>query len=187
MNNKPLRDSFPDRPPITTEDVEIFCRHALRGNVDSMAEMLMRHGNPLLYRRDNIDACAITWAAFGGHDDAIVFLLAEGAKVDAPGTDDRAALSWAAEGGYEKTVRLLLNEGADPQARDMHGKTARDHAAARGQMQIVRLLDDWQEKQVREAEQKRLAESLAAGKARAAQDREALKRHGRGFHLKPPK
>lgn len=186
MTDKPLRNSFPV-PPTTDADVEAFCRHAMRGNVDGMVEMVMQHGSAILHRRDNIQACALTWAAFGGHDDAIVFLLAEGAKVDAPGTDDRAALSWAAEYGYDKTVRLLLNEGADPAARDANGKTARDHALARGQEKIVKLLDDWQEKIAQEAEQKRIAESLAATKARAAQDREALKRHGRGFNLKPPK
>jgi|GEM_PF-6049586 len=49
---------------------------------------------------------------------------------------------------------------------------------------IVKLLDDWQEKIAQEAEQKRIAESLAASKARAAQDRETLKRHGRSFNLR---
>lgn len=184
MKNSPLRDNFPSRPPVPAEDVEQFCRHAMRGDVDGMAEMLVQHGRDILHRRDNINACALTWAAYGGYDDAVVFLLAEGAGIDAPGTDDRAALSWAAEGGYEKTVRLLLNEGADPAARDINGKTARDYAEERGHKNIVKLIDDWQEKQARDAEQKRIAESLAASKARAAQDRETLKRHGRSFNLR---
>lgn len=182
MNNKPLRDSF-SKPPIHADDVETFCKHAMRGDVDGMVEMLMHHGAEIVHHRDNINACALTWAAFGGHDDAIVFLLSEGAKIDAPGTDDRAALSWAAEYGYSKTVALLLNEGADINARDADGKTARDLALARGHKDIAKQIDDWQEKVAAEAERKRIADSIA----RAAEDRTKLKRHSRGFQLKPPK
>lgn len=187
MNNNPLRNSFPNNPPTTAEDVELFCKHAMRGNVDGMVEMIMTHGQQIIHRRDNINACALTWAAFGGHDDAIVFLLSEGAKIDAPGTDERAALSWAAENGRIQTLRLLLNEGADMHARDADGKTARDWAEQRGRKEIVKELDSWQEKIETEATRKRIAESLAASKARAAQDRAALKRQGRGFNLKKPK
>ena len=187
MNNKPLRNSFPHNPPTTDADVELFCKHAMRGNVDGMVEMILTHGQQIVHRRDNINACALTWAAFGGHDDAIVFLLTEGAKIDAPGTDDRAALSWAAESGRSKTLRLLLNEGADIHAQDINGKTARDWAEQRGRKEIVKELDSWQEKIEAEATRKRIAESIAASKARAAQDREALKRQGRGFNLKRPK
>jgi ankyrin repeat protein len=187
MDNKPLRNSFPNNPPTTDDDVEQFCKHAMRGNVDGMVEMIMTHGQQIVHRRDNINACALTWAAFSGHDDAIVFLLSEGAKIDAPGTDDRAALSWAAENGRIQTLRLLLNEGADIHAPDINGKTARDWAEQRGHKEIVKELDSWQEKIEAEATRKRIAESIAASKARAAQDREALKRQGRGFNLRKPK
>jgi len=184
MTDNPLRNSFPNTP-LHADDIEAFCRHAMRGDVDSMVEMVMSHGNRIIHARDNINACALTWAAYGGHNDTVVFLLSEGADIDAPGTEDRTALSWAAESGHSKTVMLLLNEGADIHARDINGKTARDWAEQRGRKEIVRQLDDQLEKLEKEAAQKRLAESLAAGKARAARDRAALKHQGRGFDLKP--
>lgn len=179
MDNKPLRNEFP-KPPISDEIIESFCRHAMRGDTDSLAAMHITYGDDILNKRDNIDACALTWAAFSGHSDTIVFLLAAGVPVNAPGTDDRAALSWAAEMGKGQIVSLLLNEGADIHAKDKDGKTARDYAVDRKRTDIVKQLDDWQEQQMRAAETKHQHEA----RTRAAEHRDILRKKGGGFNFK---
>lgn len=175
----PLRDNFP-KPPIPAEVIESFCRHAMRGDTDSMAEMHKTHGDDILNKRDNINACAMTWAAYGGHDDVVTYLLAAGVPVDAPGTDDRAALSWAAEMNNPATLALLLAAGADIHAKDKDGKTARDWAIERNRKDIVKQLDDWQEKQQRAAEAKRQHEA----RTRAAEHRDILRKKSGGFNFK---
>lgn len=175
---KPLRDHFPNpkettpRLPPTPEDVEAFCKAAMRGHVDTLREMLEKHDDSLLDARDNIQACALTWAAFGGHDDAISTLLTAGAKINAPGTDDRPAIAWAAEMGKLQTVNLLLESGADPSLQDSTGKTARDLAEQRKHKTVLARLDDWVLQKQKAAEQKREAEIRATITARQQQLRQ---------------
>ncbi len=176
---KPLRDHFPNpketipRLPPTPEDVEVFCKAAMRGQVETLKEMLEKHDDSLLDARDNIQACALTWAAFGGHNDAIATLLTAGAKINAPGTDDRPAIAWAAEMGKLQTVNLLLEAGADPTLQDNSGKTARDFAEQRKHKAVLATLDDWVLQKQKAEEQKRESEIRAAITARQKQLRQA--------------
>ncbi len=145
----------------------------MRGHVDTLQDMLNKHDNSLLDARDNIQACALTWAAYGGHNDVISMLLAAGANINAPGTHDRPAIAWAADMGKLQTVTLLLEAGADPALADETGKTARDFAAQRQSKDIVEKIDGWLLQKKKAEEQQREAEIRATITARQKQLRQA--------------
>ena len=80
-------------------------------------------------------------AAYGGHDDEILFLLAHGADVNAKRKigSGTTALMVAAYNGHESTVRLLLSKGADANVVS-DGITALTLARDKHHPEIVELL-----------------------------------------------
>ncbi|NKC11757.1 MAG: hypothetical protein GKR94_05995 [Gammaproteobacteria bacterium] len=67
------------------------------------------------------------WAATG-HETIAVYLVEEGAQVDALNTAGQTPLHIAALTGHSAAVEFLLEHGADVTARDNDGKTALDWA-----------------------------------------------------------
>jgi ankyrin repeat protein len=81
----------------------------------------------------------IVAAAWGGHNDAIRFLLDRGADVNAKPRFGTTALMAAAYYGRGATVRMLLSRGADVNA-DGDGETALTLAKGKGRLEIIELL-----------------------------------------------
>jgi len=72
---------------------------------------------------------ALHWAAAGGHDAAVRWLLRAGVPADAPNFAGASPLHSAVNNGHGATAALLLLEGgADALRRDELGETPRDAA-----------------------------------------------------------
>jgi ankyrin repeat protein len=126
MPNESLRNSFPAIPG--QPEINEFCHAARDGDIAAVTRFLDQYGASIVNGRDDIEARAITWAAFSGNTQMIELLLDRGADINAGGTYDKPALSWAAESGHHDTVRLLLGRGASLEVRDRDGNTPLDIA-----------------------------------------------------------
>jgi uncharacterized protein len=66
----------------------------------------------------------LIYAATGGHDDVIGFLLAHGAGIDARAPNGTTALMMAIHEHHPDTARLLITRGADIRLHNQDGATA---------------------------------------------------------------
>jgi hypothetical protein len=81
-------------------------------------------------------------AAWGGHDEALQFLLDHGGDVNKTGTFGITPLMIAAYCGSNSTVRLLLSRGADPNIATANGETALTFAKDKHRVETIRLLEE---------------------------------------------
>lgn len=136
-------------PTPTPEEIKAFCHAARDGDIPTVAIYLEEYGDRIVNARDAMDvndaynACAMTWAAFNGHNDIIRLLLENNADINTPGTDDRTALGWASRWHYPDTVRLLLWAGADEGRADIQGNTPRAQATENNVDDVLAVYADW--------------------------------------------
>ena len=79
-------------------------------------------------------------AAYGNQPDAAVFLLENGADIDAKNERGWTALHWAALCGNTRVLKTLLAAGADPNARDQDDATPLHMAAEVGCLEAAKAL-----------------------------------------------
>ena len=79
-------------------------------------------------------------AGWGGHPEAIQFVLDRGADVNKSGKFGETALMMAAYCGYDDSVELLLSRGADMNTTDRNGNTALSFAKQREHQTTIDLL-----------------------------------------------
>lgn len=160
------------------EEIEGFCTAAQRGDIQFVRDMLDQFAGGIVNARDNINARAITWAAFSGHTEVVELLLQRGADINAGGTDNKPALSWAISGNHHETAAALINRGASLDVKDDHGRTPVDYAANNpGMMTMI------EDRRAELAEHERLhgqAAQEAAARAATASRLEQLRRTGPG-------
>lgn len=84
---------------------------------------------------------ALNWAAINNRVDAITFLLAHGAPIEATNLTGFTALHHAAEFGSVDAARVLLSAGADPKHTNFEGITPLARARQEGFMELVALLE----------------------------------------------
>ena len=140
-----LRNSFPSSP--SQQEINDFCTAAKDGNISTVTRFLDEYGAAIVNQKDNIDARAITWAAYAGNVDVIELLLARGADINAGGTGDKAALGWAAEMGKKEAVTLLLEKGAALDTKDRDGLTPLDLARKNSYSGTAEIIERWIENQ----------------------------------------
>ena len=86
---------------------------------------------------------ALQWAAGGGYDDCVRFLVDQcGASTEQRAKDGRTAIMWACRNGHLPTARLLVDLGADPKAVSRKGVGCVHWAAWGGQVAVAEWLVD---------------------------------------------
>jgi ankyrin repeat protein len=84
---------------------------------------------------------ALNWAAINNRVDAIRFLLAHGAQIEATNLTGFTALHHAAEYGSVDAARVLLAAGADPKHTNLEGVTPLARARQEGHLDVAALLE----------------------------------------------
>jgi ankyrin repeat protein len=84
---------------------------------------------------------ALNWAAINNRADAIRFLLAHGATIEATNLTGFTALHHAAEYGSVDAARVLLAAGADPKHSNLEGVTPLARARQEGHVEVAELLE----------------------------------------------
>jgi hypothetical protein len=106
-----------------------------------MIELFVENGLEL---GQDVEDHSMTIAAFEGHKDVVVYLLANGLDVNARGFEGRTALYSAAMCGHVEVVRVLLAAGADLTIPNYSGETPLAAAKLRDYADIVVLLEQAQ-------------------------------------------
>jgi hypothetical protein len=79
-------------------------------------------------------------AGWGGHPEAIQFLLDRGADVNKPNPLGMTPIMFAAYSGHDEAIELLLLKGADVNVSDNIGNTALSYARQKGRLATIDLL-----------------------------------------------
>jgi uncharacterized protein len=79
----------------------------------------------------------LAYAATGGHDDVVAWLLTQGATIDSPSANGTTALMMAAREGRYATALLLVDKGANVNARNENNMSALDFAQRNNDERLV--------------------------------------------------
>jgi ankyrin repeat domain-containing protein 17 len=108
-----------------------------------VARVLLEHmGGKDVDSRDDEGKTALCYAAGGGHEDMVAFLLSKGANATITSNDGLTPFMEASRCGHIGVARLLLEHmgGQGVDSRDNRGKTALHHAAGYGDEEVVLFL-----------------------------------------------
>ena len=93
-------------------------------NLGRLKQFVAHRGRDAVRFKDEHDGTtALHHAAWNGDREAVIFLLQQGADVDARNNEGSTPLHWAAWNGNLEVARLLLACGADPCAATTAGDT----------------------------------------------------------------
>lgn len=84
---------------------------------------------------------ALNWAAINNRVDAVRFLVAHGAPIEATNLTGYTALHHAAEHGSLDAARVLLAAGANPKHTNLEGVTPAARARQEGFIELAELLE----------------------------------------------
>jgi ankyrin repeat protein len=129
-------------------------RAAATGNVELLDELLNDGANEgthwkvpphSMYRHDRTGwdftgAPPIHFAAYYGHNSAVLYLLSCGADIEAKDSAGTTALHAAAWTGNEGLFKILMKKGADASVCDYDGWSVAIYAMSQGHDSITRLL-----------------------------------------------
>jgi ankyrin repeat protein len=108
---------------------------ALSGNL-AIVRTLRARGAGL----ENSGWTPLIYAATGGHDAIVGYLLAEGANINAPSPNGTTALMMAVREGKGSTVELLIAKGADVNRRNQNAASALDWAVRGNEKKMAEQL-----------------------------------------------
>ncbi|XP_046734846.1 26S proteasome non-ATPase regulatory subunit 10-like isoform X1 [Diprion similis] len=112
---------------------------AYRGKTEAV-KILINENPKLKTDTDANGRMLIHWAALGGHDDLVSYLLSLGFPTDPKDDMEMTPLILAASGGRDKVVNLLLNQGANVNAQTNDGHSALQYAASKNWKTICAAL-----------------------------------------------
>ena len=116
---------------------------AISGDTITLAAALLGGArvDSLDTRRSENGRRALNYAALNNRANAIRFLLARGASIEATNLTGFTALHHAAEAGSLEAARVLLAAGADPKHGNNEGQTPAERARAEGHTEIAELIE----------------------------------------------
>jgi ankyrin repeat protein len=116
---------------------------AMRGDTSALRDALAQGAkvDSLDVRRSANGRRALNWAAWYNRSQAIRFLLAHGADVNAANLTGFTPLHHAAENGSVEAARALLEAGADPRAPNYLGQTPADVARSHDHLEVAAVID----------------------------------------------
>ena len=120
-----------------------FWEAAIAGDTVEMAAALDAGASrdSLDTRRSRNGRRALNYAALYNRVDAIQFLLARGADIQAANNTGFTPLHHAAEAGSLDAARALLEAGADPNQLNVQGETPAEVARREGQPAVAELIE----------------------------------------------
>ena len=112
------------------------------GDVQAAKELVSSGGWQPAHAVDKHGNSALMWAAGGGHESVVRWLLEDcGVAADRCNKDGRTALMWACKNGHCETVRYLVEDGgADVTLRMKDDSSAFDWAVLGGDMRTMEYL-----------------------------------------------
>eukprot|EP01088_Endostelium_zonatum_P020491 TRINITY_DN7582_c0_g1_i1.p1 TRINITY_DN7582_c0_g1~~TRINITY_DN7582_c0_g1_i1.p1 ORF type:complete len:148 (-),score=45.78 TRINITY_DN7582_c0_g1_i1:143-586(-) len=105
----------------------LFIEFAKRGQ-DSQMEDLLNENKGLLNKQDSLGNTALHWAASGGHEDCVEWLISVGANVNIQAQSGDTPLHKAAWKQNPGCCKALVKAGAKTDARNKEGKLPLDFA-----------------------------------------------------------
>jgi len=128
--------------PLQTPQTR-FWNAAIAGDTAALAAALKDGANidSLDVRTARKGRRPLNWAAINNRADAIRWLLAHGASIEATNLTGFTALHHAAEAGSVDAARILLAAGADPKHTNLEGMTPLARARLEGHVEVAELLE----------------------------------------------
>jgi len=128
--------------PVQTPQTR-FWNAAIAGDTAALASALKDGANidSLDVRTARNGRRSLNWAAINNRADAIRWLLAHGASIEATNLTGFTALHHAAEVGSVDAARILLAAGADPKHTNLEGMTPLARARLEGHVEVAELLE----------------------------------------------
>ncbi|KAK7575808.1 hypothetical protein V9T40_012094 [Parthenolecanium corni] len=119
-------------------DTKIFM-NAYEGKVNLVTELVDKN-EKYVTLTDSSGRLLLHWAALGGHDQLVSYLLSKGQPVNAQDDTKMTPLILAASAGRTQTVKILLNAGAEVNSVNEGGHSALQYSASKGWKEIVEVL-----------------------------------------------
>ncbi|KAL0893047.1 hypothetical protein ABMA27_014699 [Loxostege sticticalis] len=80
------------------------------------------------------------WAAIGGNENLVDFLIDNGSAINSIDDTNSSALTLAASAGRLPVVKLLIDRGADVNHQNNRGQSSLHYACSKGHFEIAKLL-----------------------------------------------
>jgi len=113
--------------------------YAHKGNIDEVLKAIQEHSK-LLKEVDINSRLLLHWAALGGHDRLVRYLLENGQPGDYQDDIQTTPLILAASAGRIETVKTLTEYEVNINSKNQEGHSALQYAASKGWTEIVRYL-----------------------------------------------
>ncbi|GBP41978.1 26S proteasome non-ATPase regulatory subunit 10 [Eumeta japonica] len=98
----------------------------------------------IIHKPDPNERLLIHWAALGGNENLVDFLLQSGSPIDPIDDTNATPLILAAAAGKFPVVRILLGKGANVNHKTNRGQSALEYACSKGHKEIAALLIEYE-------------------------------------------
>lgn len=120
-------------------EVTIF-EYARTGNLEEMNQALEKSPSLDINLKDHKGYSALMYAAYNGHTNLVLSLIAQGANIESPDKGGRTVLMGVAYKGHVDIAQVLIEAGADIDATNFVGMTAMQFAQMFGRTEVAALL-----------------------------------------------
>ncbi|MBS1970147.1 MAG: ankyrin repeat domain-containing protein [Bdellovibrionales bacterium] len=121
------------------QDVQLF-EYARTGNLLAVRKELAENHSLDINLKDHKGYSALMYAAYNGHKDLVITLIAQGADIESPDKGGSTILMGVAFKGHTEIAEILIEAGADIHATNFTGMTALQFAQMFGRNEIIALL-----------------------------------------------